>query len=114
PGDAQKLPFPDATFDGAIVAFGIRNVPDRPLALAEMARVLRPGGRAVILELNEPRNPLARLHAHRVVPFLGALLSGAAEYPHLQRSIAAFPPPESFAALMAAGGPRAPTPPPPP
>ncbi len=104
PGDAQELPFPDATFDGTIIAFGIRNVPDRSLALAEMARVLRPGGRAVILELNEPRNPLARLHVHRVVPLLGALLSGASEYRYLQKSIAAFPPPESFAALMATRG----------
>jgi demethylmenaquinone methyltransferase/2-methoxy-6-polyprenyl-1,4-benzoquinol methylase len=104
PGDAQELPFPDATFDGIIIAFGIRNVPDRSLALAEMARVLRRGGRAVILELNEPRNALARLHVHRVVPLLGALLSGASEYRYLQKSIAAFPPPESFASLMATRG----------
>jgi demethylmenaquinone methyltransferase/2-methoxy-6-polyprenyl-1,4-benzoquinol methylase len=104
PGDARELPFPDATFDGVIIAFGIRNVPDRSLALAEMARVLRQGGRAVILELNEPRNALARLHVHRIVPMLGALLSGAAEYRYLQRSIAAFPPPETFGSLMATRG----------
>ena len=104
PGDAQELPFPDASFDGITMAFGIRNVPDRALALSEMARVLRPGGRAVILELSEPRNPLARFHVHKVVPILGALLSGAAEYRYLEKSIAAFPPPDSFGSLMAVRG----------
>jgi demethylmenaquinone methyltransferase/2-methoxy-6-polyprenyl-1,4-benzoquinol methylase len=104
PGDAQELPFPDASFDGITMAFGIRNVPDRALALSEMARVLRPGGRAVILELSEPRNPLARFHVHKVVPLLGALLSGASEYRYLEKSIAAFPPPESFGSLMAVRG----------
>lgn len=92
PGDARDLPFPDASFDGVSIAFGIRNVPDRPAALAEMARVLRPGGRLVILELNEPTNALARFHVHHVVPLFGA------EYRYLQRSIAAFPPPERVAA----------------
>ncbi len=104
PGDAQALPFPDASFDGVTIAFGIRNVPDRGRALGEMARVLRPGGRAVILELAEPTNALARFHVHQVVPRVGALLSGAAEYRYLQRSIAAFPAPEIFAALLAEHG----------
>jgi demethylmenaquinone methyltransferase/2-methoxy-6-polyprenyl-1,4-benzoquinol methylase len=104
PGDARDLPFADSTFDGVTIGFGIRNVPDRGRALAEMARVLRPGGRAVILELAEPSGPLARAHVHRVVPLIGALLSSAAEYRYLQRSIAAFPPPAEFAAEMAAHG----------
>lgn len=77
------------------MAFGIRNVVDRPRALREMARVLKPGGRVAILELSEPRRgllgTLARVHIHHVVPTLGALLSGAWEYRYLQRSIAAFP-----------------------
>jgi demethylmenaquinone methyltransferase/2-methoxy-6-polyprenyl-1,4-benzoquinol methylase len=107
-GDAEALPFPDATFDGVSIAFGIRNVPDRARALAEMARVLRPGGRAAVLELSEPRGgilaPLARFHVHTVVPWLGALLSGAKEYRYLQRSIAAFPPAEEFAAMMERAG----------
>ncbi len=107
-GDAQALPFEDASFDGATIAFGIRNVPDRPLALREMARVVKPGGRVAVLELSEPRGgllgPLARFHVHHVVPFLGGLLSGSKEYRYLQRSIAAFPPPADFARTMEASG----------
>jgi len=90
------------------MAFGIRNVPDRPRALREMARVTRPGGRIAILELSEPQGgvlgPLARLHVHQIVPWLGGLLSGAREYRYLQRSIAAFPPPSVFADAMRANG----------
>ncbi|MCA9529615.1 MAG: bifunctional demethylmenaquinone methyltransferase/2-methoxy-6-polyprenyl-1,4-benzoquinol methylase UbiE [Myxococcales bacterium] len=100
-GDAQALPFGDDTFDGTTIAFGIRNVPDRPRALREMARVTRPGGRVCILELSEPRRgllgPLARFHVHTVVPAVGGMLSGSAEYRYLQQSIAAFPSPEHFA-----------------
>jgi demethylmenaquinone methyltransferase/2-methoxy-6-polyprenyl-1,4-benzoquinol methylase len=107
-GDAEALPFADATFDGVSIAFGIRNVPNRHRALAEMARVTKPGGRVAVLELSEPRGgvlgPLARFHVHTVVPTIGALLSGAPEYRYLQRSIAAFPPAEEFAGLMAAAG----------
>ena len=107
-GDAEALPFGDATFDGVSIAFGIRNVPNRERALAEMTRVTKPGGRVAVLELSEPRRgilgPLARFHVHTVVPYVGALLSGAPEYRYLQRSIAAFPPAEEFAALMARAG----------
>lgn len=107
-GDAEALPYADSSFDGVTIAFGIRNVPDRDRALAEMARVTRPGGRIVILELTEPRSgllaPFARFYIHRVVPTLGAWLSGAQEYNYLQRSIAAFPPAASFADQMAAAG----------
>lgn len=107
-GDAQALPFPDRSFDAVSIAFGIRNVPDRARALAEMARVLVPGGRLAILELSEARGgflaPFARFHVHVLVPFLGALLSGAPEYRYLQQSIAAFPPPDAFAATIRAAG----------
>jgi len=107
-GDAEALPFADSTFDGVCIAFGIRNVPDRDRALREMARVVRPGGRVAILELSEPRGgilaPLARFHVHTVVPYLGALLSGAPEYRYLQRSIAAFPPADEFAQRMQQAG----------
>ena len=107
-GDAERLPFDDASFDGITMAFGIRNVPDRPAALREMARVTRPGGRVCILELAEPREgpmaAMARFHIHTVVPWLGAALSGAKEYQYLQRSIAAFPAPEEFAEAMRASG----------
>jgi demethylmenaquinone methyltransferase/2-methoxy-6-polyprenyl-1,4-benzoquinol methylase len=103
-GDAQALAFPDAGFAAAGMAFGIRNVPDRPRALAELARVVRPGGRVVILELAEPRSALARFHVHTVVPWLGARLSRAPAYRYLAQSIARFPPADEFAAAMAAAG----------
>jgi len=107
-GDARELTFDDGTFDAACIAFGIRNVPDRARGVAEMRRVVRPGGRVCVLELGEPRRgvlgPLARFHVHHVVPRMGALLSGKKEYRYLQRSIAAFPPPEEFAAIMTAQG----------
>ena len=108
-GIAEELPFEDGTFDAVSIAFGIRNVPDRPKrALREMARVTRPGGRVVILELAEPRGglmgPLARFHVHTVVPWVGGLISGSHEYRYLQRSIAAFPPADEFAELMTEAG----------
>jgi demethylmenaquinone methyltransferase/2-methoxy-6-polyprenyl-1,4-benzoquinol methylase len=107
-GDAQDLPMPSGSFDAVSMAFGIRNVPDRPRALAEMARVTRPGGRIAILELSEPRSgilgALARIHIREVVPRIGGWLSGAGEYRYLTRSIAAFPPPDEFSAMMRDAG----------
>ena len=107
-GDAQAIDMPDASVDAVSMAFGIRNVPDRPRALREMARVTKRGGRIAILELSEPRRgPLAafaRFHIHTVVPRLGGMLSGKREYAYLQRSIAAFPPPEEFAETMREAG----------
>lgn len=107
-GDAQSLPFDDDTFDGVCMAFGIRNVPDRDAALAEIARVTRPGGRVAILELSEPKSglmgSLARFHMHTIVPMLGSWLSGSREYRYLPDSIARFPAPEQFCQMMAAAG----------
>lgn len=107
-GDARELPFPDESFDGVTMAFGIRNVPDRGQALREIARILRPGRRVGILELSEPRNGLlaffARLHVQVLVPLTGRLLSGKDEYAYLRTSIEAFPRPEAFEDLMRASG----------
>jgi demethylmenaquinone methyltransferase/2-methoxy-6-polyprenyl-1,4-benzoquinol methylase len=107
-GDAQTLPFPERSFDGLCMAFGIRNVPDRMRALREMARVTRRGRHIVLLELSEPTNDwlgaFARWHVHVLVPFLGGLLSGSREYRYLQRSIAAFPPVEAFRAMITEAG----------
>lgn len=107
-GVAEELSFDDGSFEAVTIAFGLRNVPDRERALAEMARVTRAGGRVCVLELGEPTGrvlgPLARFHVHRVVPRLGALLSGAREYRYLERSIAAFPPPHVVMDMMARSG----------
>jgi demethylmenaquinone methyltransferase/2-methoxy-6-polyprenyl-1,4-benzoquinol methylase len=107
-GDAQSLDFADDAFDGVTIAFGIRNVEDRPRALREMARVTRRGGRVVVLELSEPRQRLlgrlTRFYVHEVVPRVGGALSGAREYAYLQRSIAAFPPAAEFSEIMRGAG----------
>lgn len=108
-GDAQVLPFEAGTFDAISMAFGIRNVPDRAAALREMARVVRPQGRVVILEASEPTGgvlgPFARFYLHAIVPRIGALLSGSPnEYRYLQESIADFPTPAQFAQKMREAG----------
>jgi len=107
-GDAQALDASDDSFDALTMAFGIRNVPDRPRALREMRRILRPGGRLAILELSEPRNGVlaffARLHVRHIVTITGALISGPAEYAYLRSSIEAFPPPEAFSKVIAEAG----------
>lgn len=107
-GDAQATGFKDGRFVGATIAFGIRNVPDRMLALREMTRVIKSGARVVVLELGEPNvgilGPFARFHVRHVVPRIGAFLSGEKEYKYLQTSIAAFPPAPEFAAMMERAG----------
>ena len=106
-GSAESLPFDEDSFDGVGMAFGIRNVTDRPAALREMARVCRPDGRVAILELSEPRGLIglgAKFYLRSVVPWLGGLLAGSREYRYLQRSIAAFPPPDRFAEVMHEAG----------
>jgi demethylmenaquinone methyltransferase/2-methoxy-6-polyprenyl-1,4-benzoquinol methylase len=107
-GDAEALPLEARSFDAVCIAFGIRNVPDRARGVAEMARVTRPGGRLAVLELSEPKSgwlsPLARFYVHELVPRVGSLLSGAAEYRYLERSIAAFPSAAEFCSLLRASG----------
>jgi demethylmenaquinone methyltransferase/2-methoxy-6-polyprenyl-1,4-benzoquinol methylase len=108
-GDALALPFADGTFDACTVAFGLRNMADFAAALGEMARVLRPGGRLVCLELTPYRRPiLGRLfgcYFGRVVPLVGGALSGDREaYRYLPRSVAAFPTAPALAQLMRDAG----------
>ncbi len=107
-GRAESLPFRSRSLDGVTIAFGIRNVPDRPAALREMARVLRPGARVAILELGEPRRgllaPLARAWIRGVLPRVGRILSGSDAYAYLADSMRAFPAPGAFAAAMERAG----------
>jgi demethylmenaquinone methyltransferase/2-methoxy-6-polyprenyl-1,4-benzoquinol methylase len=102
---AETLPFPDATFDAATVAFGLRNVPERMKALGEMHRVLRRGGRAVILEFTTPPGRLFRRiylwYFHRVLPVIGGFVSGhRSAYSYLPASVADFPSPRELAVWM--------------
>jgi len=104
----ESLPFADGTFDVAVAGFVIRNVGDIPKGLREMRRVLRPGGRAVILDLHTPRNPLVR-RLYRsfsfVSPRLAAVLGSDPEaYRYLPRSIEAFHDPEALATLLRNAG----------
>jgi demethylmenaquinone methyltransferase / 2-methoxy-6-polyprenyl-1,4-benzoquinol methylase len=106
---AEALPFCDGRFEAATVAFGLRNVAERRQGLAEMHRVLRPGGRAVILEFTTPPGRLFRAvylwYFHRVLPVIGGLISGQpSAYAYLPASVAEFPEPESLSAWMREAG----------
>ena len=103
-GDGERLPVRAGLFDGALVAFGIRNVGDVPRALGEVLRALRPGGRFVVLEFSMPEGLVGigyRFYFRRVLPLVGGLVSGdGSAYAYLPASVARFPTPEAFAALM--------------
>ncbi len=107
--DAMKLSFSDRAFDAATMAFGIRNVPDPKVCLSEILRVLRPSGRALILESSVPENPMIRLgnttYVRWIMPWLGGLLSGQpSAYQYLNSTIRSFPSGTAFAALMQDAG----------
>src|SRR6185369_11191939 len=104
----EDLPFPNNTFDSITIAFGIRNVVDRKLGLAEMWRVLRPGGRMIILEFSTPRSQLFRqiyyFYFRRLLPVIGGLVSKYNAYKYLPDSVLEFPPHEEFAAMIEEAG----------
>lgn len=108
-GDAASIAIANDTFDAATMAFGIRNVADVNAALGEIHRVLKPGGRALILEFSLPRNPMIRglylFYFRHVLPHLGGLISGdRSAYRYLNESVEAFPYGEAFAQLMRRAG----------
>jgi len=102
-GDLLELPFEDGSFDAATVGFGVRNVADLEAGLAELQRVLRPGGRLAILEITQPRGglrPFFSLWFERIVPLLGKILPGGKAYTYLPASVRRFPGAEELAALL--------------
>jgi demethylmenaquinone methyltransferase/2-methoxy-6-polyprenyl-1,4-benzoquinol methylase len=108
-GDATRLPFPDAAFDAVSISFGLRNIPDRPAALREMARVVVPGGVVLVLEMSAPlRQPVRALHRiylTAVLPRIAGLLSpNPAAYRYLSDSILSFPSPPELGRLMEEAG----------
>jgi len=104
-GDAEKIPFPDTTFDGAMVGFGIRNLTHLEQGFQEMQRVLKPGGKFLCLEFSRPTNTVFRalydFYSFNVMPLLGQLIAGSAEsYACLPETIRMFPLPDELAKIL--------------
>jgi demethylmenaquinone methyltransferase/2-methoxy-6-polyprenyl-1,4-benzoquinol methylase len=108
-GDATRVPFPDASFDSVTIAFGLRNLTSVEEGLAEIRRLLRPGGRAVVLEFSKPVVPLFReafnFYFAHVLPRIGGVVSGSSgAYAYLPASVRVFPDQRRLADLMTAAG----------
>ena len=107
--DCEALPYADNTFDRISVGFGVRNFEHLELGLSEMCRVLKPGGKAVVLELSVPSNAFIRwcykLYFLKILPFIGGLVSGErSAYEYLPASVLRFPAPEKFIEIMKSSG----------
>ena len=107
--DAQSLPFPDDSFDCVTIAFGLRNVTDKDAALRSMLRVLKPGGRLLVLEFSKPANPLLSkaydTYSFKVLPLMGRLVANDAEsYQYLAESIRMHPDQETLKEMMEDAG----------
>jgi demethylmenaquinone methyltransferase / 2-methoxy-6-polyprenyl-1,4-benzoquinol methylase len=107
-GNALELPYENDSFDAVTVGFGARNFSDLPAGLAEMARVARPGGRVVVLEITTPQRPplswFFRIWFDRMVPMLGRIAGDPDAYSYLPGSVRRFPGPEEVAAELSAAG----------
>lgn len=107
-GDALALPFPDGRFDAITIAFGLRNLADRPRGLAEMRRVLKPGGRLFVLEFSQPERwfrPFYYLYLRRILPVAAGVVTGdRAAYVYLNDTISEFPDREQLVREFAAAG----------
>lgn len=104
-GDAENLPYPDESYDAITVAFGVRNFEDLERGIAEMQRVLRPGGRLFVLEFSQPKGwffrPIFQLYFKYLLPLIGRLTSkDARAYDYLFESVQAFPEGETFLEMM--------------
>ena len=103
-GDSENLQFEDNTFDAVTVAFGVRNFENLEKGLSEIRRVLKPGGKAIILELSNPKafpiKQLFHLYFHRIVPFIGRFISKDSNaYSYLPESVSKFPDGQQFATI---------------
>ncbi len=107
-GSAEDLPFADQSFDALTIAFGIRNVIDRPRALREFCRVMKPGARLVILEFSLPDQfllrTLYRLYFLKILPFIGGLFARKSAYKYLPESVVQFPERDEFARMVKGAG----------
>ena len=107
-GDALALAYDDHSFDAVTVGFGVRNLADLERGVAELARVLKPGGRLVILEITQPQRPplstFFSLWFDRLVPLLGRFAGDREAYAYLPESVKRFPPPEGLAMVMDRAG----------
>ena len=106
--DAEHLPFPDANFDLVTVAFGLRNMTDKQAALKEMARVLKPGGKCLVLEFSKVAAPIEKiydLYSFKVLPWLGGKIArDEASYRYLAESIRMHPGPKELAEMLSSAG----------
>jgi demethylmenaquinone methyltransferase/2-methoxy-6-polyprenyl-1,4-benzoquinol methylase len=106
--DVLRLPVRDGAADGATCGFALRNLVDLPTFFAELARVVRPGGRIALLDVGVPRNPVMRwghgVYFGRIVPRIGGLLSDAGAYRYLPKSVAYLPPPDELLSMLREAG----------
>jgi demethylmenaquinone methyltransferase/2-methoxy-6-polyprenyl-1,4-benzoquinol methylase len=108
-GDALELPFPDRTFEAATIAFGLRNLTSVETGFKELLRVLKPGGRVVVLEFSKSTTPVLRtvfgIYFTKILPKLGGLVSGSrSAYEYLPESVERFPDQETLGLLMSQAG----------
>lgn len=108
-GDSEKLRFPDDSFDAVMVSFGVRNFENLEKGLAEILRVLKPGGQLIILEFSKPKNQLIKVlygfYNQTFLPWIGKLVSGdSSAYTYLPESVAAFPEGDAFANILTSTG----------
>lgn len=107
-GDLAAMPIATASVDGAVCGFALRNFVSLPDVLAELARVVRPGGRIGLLDVSQPDNPLVKaghgFYFNRIVPLVGGILSDRSAYAYLPRSVSYLPPPAELVAMIADAG----------